>query len=76
VRVESQAGVTAGAKLKDVSMGVAAGVDHEGAYMVDCSLSPSPYSRLMRLISSSITRQQQHEGSTSARPGVAHRYCS
>jgi opacity protein-like surface antigen len=41
VRVGSQAGATAGAKHKAVSMGVAAGVEHEVASMLGCSLSLS-----------------------------------
>ena len=45
------------------------GMEHEAACMLGCSLSLSPYSSWMWLISSSMGTSQ------SARPGVARRYC-
>ena len=49
VRTVSESGAIALAKHKAVSMGMAVDVEHEAASMLDYSLSP--YSRLMRLVS-------------------------
>ena len=49
VGTRTEAGVIASGEHKAVSMGMAVGVEHEAASMLDYSLSP--YSRLMRLVS-------------------------